>query len=326
MTIDVIPVETGRMVVSTEIADLLREAAGLVEEARASSTVSAYENRLRAYGAFCTQHDLPVLGSAESVAAFVAQMVEDGVSSSTLVQTMAAIRWAHHREGLVSVTDAPVVKQLIAGAKRRLGGEAKKSKAVDGPVLRGLLDTCDGSMLGIRDAALLSFAFWTGLRVSSLMALNLEDLDFVEQGVEVRLVNGEKNDQERLGRTVLIPRQEDSSVCGVTLLKRWIAAAGLTGGALWRGVSPDRSSVLAGRLTRRSALRALKGRVTAAGLPEGDYTFHGLRSGSITAMITSGASVSEAMAQSGHKSVDVMQGYVRVADRWSHNGITKVRI
>ncbi len=66
------------------------------------------------------------------------------------------------------------------------------------PLVRRLLQTCDDSMLGRRDRALLAIGFAASLRRSELVALEVADPIFVDDGLRLR-VRRWKTDQEGQG-------------------------------------------------------------------------------------------------------------------------------
>jgi site-specific recombinase XerD len=65
------------------------------------------------------------------------------------------------------------------------------------------------------------------------------------------------------------------------------------------------------RLTDQSVARIIKKLATRAGLIASQYAGHSLRSGFLTSAAQQGASIFKMQAQSRHKSLDVLSGYVR---------------
>jgi site-specific recombinase XerD len=72
--------------------------------------------------------------------------------------------------------------------------------------------------------------------------------------------------------------------------------------------------VRASRLTDRSVAIIVKAYAKRLGLSAGDFSGHSLRSGFLTSAARRGASVFKMRDVSRHKSMDVLQGYVRDAE------------
>jgi site-specific recombinase XerD len=68
--------------------------------------------------------------------------------------------------------------------------------------------------------------------------------------------------------------------------------------------------------TDRSVAKIVKRYARLAGLDSSQFAGHSLRAGFITSAAESGAAVLRIADQSRHKSLDVLRGYVRRADRF----------
>ena len=90
-------------------------------------------------------------------------------------------------------------------------------------------------MAGRRDRALLLLGFAGGFRRSELAALDVEDVLPTDDGLVVKLRRS-KTDPEGKGRDVGIPYGSTPSTCPVRALTAWKTAAGISEGALFRGV------------------------------------------------------------------------------------------
>lgn len=106
-------------------------------------------------------------------------------------------------------------------------------------------------------------------------------------------------------------------------MQAWIAAAGITDGALFRRV---RKNGLLGTepLSDRAVALIVKDCAAAAGLDPERYSGHSLRAGLATSAALAGASLEQVMRQTRHKSITEARGYVRVADRWRDNVTAKL--
>lgn len=213
------------------------------------------------------------------------------------------------------------IKLAVRASARPRG--RKSRKAVTADVLVTLLKACAGDRLvDVRDRALLLTAFASGGRrrseVAGLRVEQLRDEDPV-------LVDPKDPDSEKLpclsihlGRTKTTQAETDAFVLligrPVSTMKDWLARAGITEGAVFRGV--DRWGNLEPRgLTPQAVNLILKRRAVAAGLDPALFSAHGLRAGYLTETARRGIPLVEAMQQSQHRSVQQASRYYNDAER-----------
>jgi integrase len=121
----------------------------------------------------------------------------------------------------------------------------------------------------------------------------------------------------RLGRTKTTQAESDAFVLlvgqPVTVLQSWLERAGITEGAVFRGI--DRLGNLQKRaLTSQAVNLILKHRIAEAGLDPAAFSAHGLRSGYLTETARRGIPLPEAMQQSQHRSVQQASNYYNDAE------------
>ena len=123
---------------------------------------------------------------------------------STLSRRLVAIGRAHTAKGFISPTDSPLVRSMLQGVRRScdrgIRQVAPLEKADLLKMVRGLTD-----LRGVRDAALLFVGFAGAFRRSELVALDVDDVRFSDEGMLVRLRRS-KTDQAGQGRVIAIPR------------------------------------------------------------------------------------------------------------------------
>ncbi|MER8563669.1 tyrosine-type recombinase/integrase [Mesorhizobium sp. M0578] len=227
--------------------------------------------------------------------------------------------------GLVGKFNAPglqsAIKLAVRASARPRGRKSKKAVTAD--ILAALLKTCAGDRLvDVRDRAILITAFASGgRRRSEISALRVEQV--VEEDpvpADPKNSGGEKLPclSIRLGRTKTTQADSDAFVLlvgrPVTVLQSWLERAGITEGAVFRGV--DRWGNLEKRaLTPQAVNLILKRRVAEAGLDPAAFSAHGLRSGYLTETARRGIPLPEAMQQSQHRSVQQASNYYNDAER-----------
>lgn len=227
---------------------------------------------------------------------------------ATLDRRIASWQAFHRMRNLVSPFAAPLVQQARQKARRANARPRvpKSPRPVTRDMLERLLATCDPSLRGSRDRAMLMLAFASGgRRRSEMTALNVEDIgrdDFAAKGLLwVRLLETKTTRKDQAPRLPLKGRAARAVV-------HWLEASGITAGPLFRPVSiADRP--LPRRLAPDALRTILRHRLRLAGLPEDFATPHGLRAGFLTQAALDGAPLAAAMKLSLHRSAVQAQKY-----------------
>jgi integrase len=84
---------------------------------------------------------------------------------STVVHRMAVLSAAHQSKKIVNPCESIAVRHLLSRARRaavKRGERPAKKTAITRPELEAMVATCNESLVGVRDRALLYFAFASG--------------------------------------------------------------------------------------------------------------------------------------------------------------------
>jgi site-specific recombinase XerD len=292
------------------VADLER-AANFARQDKAPSTRAAYRSDIAVFQSWCSRHGVASLPAAPAtVAGFLAAEAEAGLKPATIGRRCAAIRYAHKLAGIEPPTNAEVVKATLRGIRRSLGtAPARKAPAV-AETLRAMARVAPDRIKGLRDRALLLLGFGGAFRRSELVALDVADLEETDEGLRVT-IRRSKTDQEGQGVTLAIVR--GGACCPVKALRAWLGAARITEGPIFRPVRKG-GKVRDMRLSAKSVNDIVKAYAGHVGLDGAAYGAHSLRAGFLTSAARKGASVFKMRDVSPHKSMDVLQSYVRDAD------------
>lgn len=174
-----------------------------------------------------------------------------------------------------------------------------------------------GSLAGVRDAALLLVGFSGAFRRSELVGLEIRDVAFTADGLEITLRRS-KTDQEGRGRLVALPFSGSPEMCPVRALRAWLDVASITAGPIFREVTRY-AHVEDAALSGRSLSRLVKKAAEAAGLDPSVFSGHSLRAGFVTQAKLKRKDEASIMRQTGHRSVAMVRKYDRRADLWRDN-------
>lgn len=204
----------------------------------------------------------------QDVADYLKYWAGQGARPASLARYKASIALLHQLLGLVDPTTAPLVELTLAAIRKEKGVAQRhaaplrfKGAVSDierdparGLDLRALLESCEDNPVGLRDRALLSLAYDTGLRSSELVAVELAHImPGTDPDARLLSIPRSKGDSEGAGATAFLsPRT-------VRAVQAWCEAAGIAQGAVFRRVFVRRYKARARQPGRD--LATLSGRV-----------------------------------------------------------------
>jgi integrase len=302
-------------------------AAAYARAAFAPNTRRAYRADLLHFDAWCRAAGrTPMPVEPTTVADYLAALAGTH-RPSTLRRRLAAISRASALAGGDVRPLREVARTVMAGIAAVHGAPPRQAAALGTAEIRRLVASCDASLQGLRDRALLLVCYAGALRRSELVAIRTDDLRSTAEGIEVTIPRS-KGDRAGTGQRVGIPRGARADTCPVRALARWLEAApAAPGGAVFRKVRVVcgrgarrhivlRESVEADALHPDSVRFVLARRAAAAGLVgtlQEPVSPHGLRAGFVTQAYKAGASDEAIMAHTRHRDLRTMRGYVRRA-------------
>src|SRR3954462_3013348 len=167
-------------------------ARGYVEASRAASTRRAYHGDWTRFSRWCHDRGAPALPApAALVAVYLSALAAAGKTPPTVGRALAAIAHTHKRAGLTAphrTAGGQVVAEVLAGIRRSRDVPPERKAPADAEFLSLLLRSIEGDGLAaLRDRALLAFGMALAARRSELVALDVADLEWGEQGVRVTI-------------------------------------------------------------------------------------------------------------------------------------------
>ena len=241
---------------------------------------------------------------------------------NTLVHRIAVLSKAHQMgtaaasgsrdAGLANPCADPLVRELLARTRRayaQRGARPKRQRALTKDPLQLLLATCDASLKGKRDRALLLFGWATGgRRRSEIASATLENLQRIDAESFVYTLAHSKTNQ----RGDLRPEDVKPLVgTAAAAMQEWLAvlkAQGVQEGPIFRRIR--RGGHLAEPLAAAAVRDIVRERCALAGV-EGSFSAHSLRAGFVTEAGRQNMPLPETMAMTGHQSVATVVGYFR---------------
>ena len=296
----------------------LELAADFAKASKSPATIAAYQSDFRIFESWCRARGLNALPATPStVCAFLAAQAGLGKRASTLGRRLAAIRYFHKLANETNPIGDETIKATLSGIRRTIGAAPIRKKAATSDIVLGMVGGRGQSLRELRDRAILLVGFAGAFRRSELVALNVEDLEWSDEGALIT-IRRSKTDQEGLGRKVGIPRGEVA--CPVAALRSWLEAAGITEGAIFRRIFNKRSQrVTDKRLAGRNVAAIVKAGAARLGFDPATFGGHSLRSGLVTTAVKRGVNLMKVCDQTGHKSLEMLRVYSRDAELFAGN-------
>jgi len=260
----------------------------------AKNTLMGYESDIFLLSEFLHAREKEVLSASyEELNTYLLDLLKEGIATTTVLRKLSSIRMLYRyltNEGFIKADPSSKLESPKAGIK--LPGvlsTQEVEKLLNAPV--------PGSVLGMRDKALLEVLYSTGARISEVLGLKVKDvkLDFGY----VRVLG--KGNHERI-----VPLGEDALEClnrylnnGRHLLLRWRKTDSLF---LSRSGKP---------LGRKAVWVRIKYYCLKQGLPD-NISAHTLRHSFATHLLEGGADVRTVQEMLGHAQITTTQRYTHV--------------
>lgn len=303
-----IEITTNPLALPQHEADAAR---GFISAQLSEATRRAYVSDARIFRAWCEERGLQALPAApEVVATFLSAEASRGAKYATISRRAAAINFLHVTAGHESPTRSNIVSGALKGIRRTLGTAPKQKAPATARRISEMARLCPPTTQGRRDRALLLLGFAGAFRRSELVALRVEDLEEVPEGLRVT-IRRSKTDQEGRGQTIAIARGEVH--CPVAAVRNWLDASGITEGPIFRPVHKS-GRVQEAALTTKSVGEIVKAYAARAGFDAAEFSGHSLRAGFLTSAAEAGASVFKMIEVSRHRSLETVRGYVRAVE------------
>ncbi|MDY6789878.1 MAG: tyrosine-type recombinase/integrase [Thermodesulfobacteriota bacterium] len=238
---------------------------------------------------------------------------------NTIRHRLKALGWIHRINNFSDPGASEKIADLLRAAKRiesKSGRVPKKSRPITQDILEKMVAQINRkTKTGIRNAAILMFAFYSGgRRQSEVAGAKFEFLTKIWGGYTY-LLHRSKTDQNGIGRKKLLRSRP------ARYLTKWIKAGNITDGYLFRRIMGNR--VTEKPISNQAVNYIVKKYIEAIGEDPEYYSAHGLRRGFITTCARKKIPTEDIMQLTDHKNFNTIYGYYQ-EDRISKNPATKL--
>lgn len=311
-----------------EIKDLTDSARDFLNSSKSDATKQAYRSDWKSFSSWAESRSLdPLPAKPATVALYITWLAaKKGRKPSTISRVLTSISQAHKAANLDTPTRSLEVVEVFKGIRRKKGTAQKRAKPLVLSELKKAVDSTRPTFLGRRDRALLLLGWAAALRRSELVALDRENIEFVEEGMIVQIVRS-KTDQEGQGYKIGIPFAKNEKYCPVKILMSWIELAAIKAGPLFFSVGTPGKKFHTDvdeprRLSAKWVNAIIKKRVEQAGLSPVGYSGHSLRAGFVTSAAKMEAPEHVIQIHTRHRSTKSLRGYIREGSLFASNPLS----
>ena len=262
------------------------------EKKVSNNTLQSYKRDLKQYSQYLAKEELKYSKVKEQdVRNYMNYLAEMGKKPSTISRTIASVRAFYQYEVKNKKTIVDPTEHIQSPKIEKRTPSILTSKEVE-----TLLDQPSTEDLkGVRDKAMLEFAYASGMRVTEIISLNVEDVNF-EEGIVI-CKNGSKSRLIPLGKMCLNALQDYIENARDVLVKS------------------DREKALfvnlnGKRLTRQGFWKIIKFYQEQANITK-DITPHTLRHSFATHLLQNGADLKSIQMMLGHSDISSTQVYMQ---------------
>jgi integrase len=227
---------------------------------------------------------------------------------NTVAHRLSVLSKAHQIKDLANPARDPAVQELLRRVRRAYasrGVRPTRKTALTKDPFAAMLATCTDGLIGVRDRALLLFAFASGgRRRSEVSAAVMENLHKINERLYLYHLGHSKTDQ--LGAEQNRDAEKPLADQAADALTAWLTASNILTGPIFRRIRG--AATVAEPLCAEAVALIVKRRARLAGL-QGNFGGHSLRSGFVTEAGRQNIPLGDTMAMTGHRSVQTVMRY-----------------
>ena len=289
-----------------------------IKSSKAHNTIRAYRGDIKIFELFCANLNLKSLpADPKTVSLFITKLSKNS-KLSTIKRKLAAIKVNHNLAGKYIDLKNPIINENLNSIKKQLGSFQKSKKPILLEDLKSIVMEIEKEnkiKIKLRNKALILIGFSGAFRRSELVSVELDDIDFVKEGVKI-FIKKSKTDQSGEGMIKAIPYFTNEKYCPVLSLSNWIV--------FLKKMKINSNKVF--NMSDKNVALIVKKYALKTGLNSEKYAGHSLRSGFATATAENGAEERQIMAMTGHKSNQMVRRYIQESNLFKNNALNKIKV
>ncbi len=277
------------------------------EKKLSKNTLQAYSIDMDSFfNYFSCNDDRIINASTDEINNFKAALVAEGKAVSSISRALSSVRSFYTYLNKNSVCSCNPAKSVKNDKEKEKFFEVLSSEEID----RLINKPSSHDEKGIRDRAMLEILYATGMKVSELISLNIEDFNETLSCIRCHGEDGIKN--ERV--IPLYPKAKKLLTSYISSSRKLLVSS-----------NDERAlfvNIIGERMTRQGFWKILKSYASAAGISK-DITPRSLRHSFATHLLENGAGVDELQEILGHSDISTTQIYVKYMKSKSKNALLR---
>ena len=292
---------------------------------RAKNTQVAYKKDWVDFENFCKKYQVDSLPAnyetVRNYLVYLSKGIKQDYKLNTIKRRIASIAYRHNQEKIAFDSRNPLIKKQMDVIKRSLKGKLEQTAPLLFDDLKKIIDIIDieidknfQKLINHRDKAIILVGWFGAYRRSEIVGLSVENIEFNEDGMSIKM-DKSKTDQEGNLEAKGIAKSEDpeSTYCPVNACKKWLQFSEIRTGNIFRQIDTS-NKIYHNDLSDKSISLIIKNWATKAMISNDKLSGHSFRAGFATELARSGASETEIMKTTQHKSADMVRRYIRDAE------------
>jgi integrase len=296
-------------------AEHLRSWWGRARRVYPFNTLKAWRCDWVIYWGYCEPRNLSALpATPETIAGFVLYCKEAGKKPATVSRYLSTIARFHRAAELFNPCASEAVQMELKGMTNEVSVRQRQARGLGMAEIQTFLNSPGDNFPTRRERAMLCVAYDAMTRRSELIAIDVEDLKFLDDGTGRLLIRRSKTDQAGEGHVAYLSRQT------VRYLKAWLQGAHIKEGAVFRRiigrgtVTFDRKGRgrIGGRLSPEAVALAFKAVARYLKLPAEDIegvSGHSVRVGATQDLLALNVDLASVMREGRWKTVRMPMRY-----------------
>jgi len=279
-----------------------------------TTTLGIYAIDIEQYLSFINRSHFPI----PATAGFYIKELAKKYSYASIQRKVTSLRFYFEIQEIENLFLSDKVKVHLLAIKRKKRIKQKQAKAFDrGDLIKALDQNRGNNPKRIRDRALLLTSYLGALRMSELLALNVDDVEFYDKGI---LLHIRKSKTNQYGEPDVrsIPASQDPKYCGVKALQNLLDIVPNTPNL------PLFYKMKSKHFRTNERLKARGFNYIIKKLLGNEYSSHSMRVSFVTNGRKLGASDSELMQQTKHKTPAMIRRYTQIHDVREHNAVNRL--
>ena len=292
---------------------------------RAKNTQVAYRKDWLDFEDFCKRYKVVSLPAnyetVRNYLVYLSKGIKKDYKLNTIKRRIASIAYKHNQNKISFDSRNPLIKKQMDVIKRSLKGKLEQTSPLLLNDLKKIIDIIDieidkntNKLINYRDKSIILIGWFGAFRRSEIVNLKVENIDFNEMGMSIKM-DKSKTDQEGNLEAKGIEKSEDwqSTYCPVNSYKKWLQFSDIRSGKIFRQIDTS-NRIYHDDLSDKSISLIINNWATKAMISDDKLSGHSFRAGFATELAKMGASETEIMKTTQHKSADMVRRYIRDAE------------